>query len=69
MERDGDWLIWKVPVPAGTAEDEPVAEFVITDGEGNWDKPADGGNYVVISQGTWALRDGELTRLDGNESC
>jgi hypothetical protein len=63
MERDGEWVVWKARMPERSAADNggPIAEFVITDGQGDWDKSPTGENYVIPTPGVWELRDGELT--------
>jgi uncharacterized protein YaiE (UPF0345 family) len=66
MERDGEWLVWKAPVPEEVpADNGALAEFVITDGNGDWDKPQTGDNYVIPAHGVWELRNGELTPASG----
>lgn len=41
-----------------------VAEFVITDGAGDWDKSPEGENYRVYSGGTYELCDGQLQVIE-----
>lgn len=38
----------------------PLLEFVVTDGLGTWDKPADGSNYAITAPGRWSLNGGSL---------
>lgn len=52
-------------VSGGAAGGAPLLEFVLTDGRDAWDKPADGGNYVIAAPGRWRLRDGQLAAVAG----
>lgn len=61
MKRDGEFLKWSADVAA--ARDGQVVEFVITDGQGDWDKAPDGGNYFISETGTFELRDGTLAKV------
>jgi hypothetical protein len=58
LERDGDYLTWSTEV-AADAEGQ-LLEFVLTDKQGDWDKPPSGGNYVISELGMHLLKDGEL---------
>lgn len=67
MERDeaGDVFVWRGALDATAVpfDSGAVAEFVITDGSGDWDKSPDGENYRLFAPGTHDLCDGKLTRL------
>lgn len=62
MQRDPEGaLTWQATVAEGAQmEGGGVAEFVITDGEGDWDKAATGENYKLPDVGVFVLRDGTL---------
>ena len=42
----------------------PLLEFVVTDGDGAWDKPPAGGNYTLAAPGHYTLQAGRLARAD-----
>lgn len=68
MQRDpvAGALVWRGALNTGAEpfDSGAVAEFVITDGAGDWDKSPDGENYRVYECGTYALREGQLQRLE-----
>lgn len=72
----GKWLRAKIPAAAGAggsngagAAAPPLLEFVVTNGKGDWDKPATGGNYEVAAPGIYALRGGALAPVKGTPVC
>lgn len=56
MERQGEGYVISV--------DGQSMEFVVTNGEGNWDKPVGEGkrNYVISKGGNYALKRGVLKK-------
>lgn len=62
LERKGEYLQWAGKVPADAAS--ALLEFVVTDKQGDWDKPPNGGNYVISERGSFLLKDGQLSRMD-----
>jgi hypothetical protein len=63
---DGGALTWRADVDASQPlAGGAVAEFVITDGRGDWDKSPSGENYMIFEAGSYELRDGALVRMDG----
>lgn len=68
MQRDPmtGVLVWRGALdPAAVPfESGAVAEFVITDGAGDWDKSPDGENYRVYGSGTYDLCDGQLQAVE-----
>lgn len=63
MERDASGAFtWQATVAEGAQMEEGgVAEFVITDGAGDWDKSPTGENYKLPGVGAFSLQDGTLT--------
>ena len=63
MQRhsNGEHLQFTASVPDDA--EGPLLEFVITDGNGDWDKAPSGKNYFISEPGTFELRDGQLTKL------
>lgn len=63
----GWWKAANLHVDAGAAHGggvgAPLLEFVLTDGQGAWDKAPDSENYAIAEPGAWALRDGQLARV------
>uniref|UniRef100_A0A7S0QZA9 Sucrose phosphatase-like domain-containing protein n=1 Tax=Chlamydomonas leiostraca TaxID=1034604 RepID=A0A7S0QZA9_9CHLO len=68
MERvpsaPGKWMRADIPLPSGAAT-TPLLEFVLTNRQEAWDKPGNGGNYVVDSTGSWVVRNGGIQRATG----
>jgi len=56
---------WTLPVPADATADSASAllEFVITDGNGNWDSGPLGANYVLPRVGAFERVDGRISEL------
>lgn len=51
--------------PSGIAKG-PLLEFVFTDGQGAWDKPAEGdGNFIADSKGTYSVVGGVVSAVAG----
>jgi hypothetical protein len=61
MERDGEVLKWSAKATDGSESN--LVEFVITDGNGDWDKPPTGDNYCIQEPGSYRLKDGVLSKL------
>lgn len=57
----------RVPVSnnSGSNGGSPTLEFVVTDGAATWDKPLEGGNYLIPSAGTWVLEGGAISPVAG----
>lgn len=66
MQRDDSGaLTWHTTVTEGAQlEGGGVAEFVITDGFGDWDKNPAGENYKLPGAGVFVLQDGALTEVE-----
>ena len=64
MERNGEYLKWCAEVPKDANGHSHLVEFVITDGNGDWDKAPSGENYYISEPGSFELRDGQLSKLD-----
>ena len=62
LERKGEYLQWAGTVPADATA--ALLEFVVTDKQGDWDKPPTGDNYVINERGSFLLKDGQLSRMD-----
>lgn len=62
----GKWLLGRVPLPNPLQNGKvPALEFVINDCQDDWDKPPEGGNYVISRPGTYSLRNGEIHVVNG----
>ncbi|WIA20655.1 hypothetical protein OEZ85_005031 [Tetradesmus obliquus] len=60
----GKWLSATINLNGGSSSSKvPAVEFVVTDGGSHWDKPPEGGNYVITTPGTYTLRNGSLSQL------
>jgi hypothetical protein len=66
LARDGDFLTWAAEV--GADAEGPLLEFVLTDKQGDWDKPPSGENYVIFEHGTYVLKDGQLQQEEITEA-
>eukprot|EP01025_Chloroclados_australasicus_P034785 TRINITY_DN35516_c0_g1_i2.p3 TRINITY_DN35516_c0_g1~~TRINITY_DN35516_c0_g1_i2.p3 ORF type:complete len:154 (-),score=29.55 TRINITY_DN35516_c0_g1_i2:487-948(-) len=62
LEREDGVLSWSA-LTDSVEDGVPLVEFVITDGEGDWDKPVTGENYKVFENGTFELSMGEITKV------
>lgn len=61
------WAHLALPHPSSPTTDPfidaPLVEFVLTDGNGSWDKPPGGGNYQMHCVGFHSLSHGSLHRI------
>jgi sucrose-6F-phosphate phosphohydrolase len=74
----GKWLRARVPLDGSSngngsgssgSGGAPLLEFVMTDGSGNWDKAAGGGNFAVPNAGVYTVRGGAVSRVSGPAVC
>ncbi|KAF6259195.1 sucrose-6F-phosphate phosphohydrolase-domain-containing protein [Scenedesmus sp. NREL 46B-D3] len=64
----GKWLSTSINLNGSSSSSSssataPAVEFVVTDGGSQWDKPPQGGNYVITVPGTYTLTNGSLSQL------
>ncbi|KAL6764257.1 sucrose-6F-phosphate phosphohydrolase-domain-containing protein [Haematococcus lacustris] len=61
VASSGKWLQCTLAAPSPTCQ----LEFVLTDGDHAWDKPATGGNYQAVGPGAYVVRGGQLSAVTG----
>ncbi|KAL0041523.1 hypothetical protein WJX79_006124 [Trebouxia sp. C0005] len=65
---NGKWCVTRIPLNGALSHpsgDHPLLEFVVHDGQGKWDKPQTGDNYVISEAGVFSLSQGKLQQSSG----
>lgn len=64
----GRWCVTRVPLNGALSHpnaDHPMLEFVVHNGQGEWDKPQTGDNYTITATGVFSLSQGKLQKSSG----
>lgn len=57
----GQWRM--ASIEAEQDQSSPILEFVFTDANGTWEKPKEGGNYLIHNSGNYRVQGGALREL------